>query len=111
MKSVNPTIGKLEHIIDLANEALKELKHPVLLKNINEKSRNPKRGPQFYICELIEEGFLRQGKSIETIRTKLEAEGQKYSQQDLGTPLRRLVQQKQLQRDKVGPKYVYTERK
>ena len=112
MTTSNDTIGKLKRIIDLANKVLKDLDYPVSSSSKKkERSSNPKKGPQFYIGELINEGFFKQGKSIELIRIKLQEEGQNYSQEDLGTPLRRLVQQKRLKREKIGSQYLYQERK
>ena len=110
MKSTQSTIGKLQRIIDLANEALKELKHPASSNQKHDRIINQKKGPQYFIGELIDDGFLKQGKSIELIRKKLQEEWHNYSQEELGTPLRRLVLQKRLKREKVGPQYLYQQR-
>jgi hypothetical protein len=68
---------------------------------------NSKKGPQFHISEMIDEGYFKKGRSIEDVRHKLMNEGYQYPQEDLGTPLRRLVQQKRLKREKVGSVFLY----
>jgi hypothetical protein len=54
------------------------------------------------ILGLRDEGFFDQPKSLAEIRENLAEAGFHYRLEDLGTPLKRLVQRKQLRRSKAG---------
>lgn len=69
--------------------------------------KRTQKGPNLYILEIKEDGFFDKKKTINDIQQKLEENGHIYPQTHLSTPLRRLVQKKELRRIKEDGNWVY----
>lgn len=88
----------------------KEKKQTTKRKTTSRKATGTKKtqkGPNLYILEIKEEGFFDKKKTINDIQQKLEENGHIYPQTHLSTPLKRLVQKKELRRMKEDGNWVY----
>jgi hypothetical protein len=74
------------------------------------KVKKGKKGPQGYIAELKAEDFFKAKRTINEVQTKLEENGHIYPLNELSTPLRRLVKDKELGRIKEKDGWVYFNR-
>ena len=74
------------------------------------KNRKVKKGPKGYIAELKSEGFFKAKRTINEVQAKLEENGHIYPLNELSTPLRKLVNDKELGRIKEKDKWVYFNR-
>jgi hypothetical protein len=66
------------------------------------KTRTAKGGTSTYIRELIEEAFFKKPKTISDVKVELENRGHHIPLTDLGTPLRRLCQSRELRRNRTA---------
>ena len=66
-----------------------------------------KAGPQTRIGQLIADDFFKEKRGIQSVLDELARRGFIYKQEDIGTPLRRLVQTKKLRRLDEKGKWVY----
>jgi hypothetical protein len=74
------------------------------------KPKKVKRGPKGYIAELRSEDFFKTKRTINEVQAKLEENGHIYPLNELSTPLRRLVKDKELGRIKEKDNWVYFNR-
>ncbi len=71
------------------------------------RSRKSNHGPKQYLMEIKDEGFFDKKRTLNDIQKKLEENGHILPQTHLGTPLRRLVKQKELRRIKEDGNWNY----
>lgn len=76
----------------------------------DKKTKKLKKGPQGYIAELKSDGFFKAKRTINEVQAKLEENGHIYPLNELSTPLRRLVKDKELGRIKEKDNWVYFNR-
>jgi hypothetical protein len=74
------------------------------------KIKKVKKGPKGYIAELKAEGFFKAKRTMNEVQAKLEEDGHIYPLNELSTPLRVLVKDKELGRIKEKDKWVYFNR-
>ena len=72
------------------------------------KGKNTTKGPMHHIRELVEEGFFSQPRGLSEIKLKLAENGHHYPLEGLSTPIKRLVQQKEIRRFKENGIWRYT---
>ena len=83
------------------------LKAPWRARPGRQPSARGRSGAMQHIRSLNEEGFFHERQTIASVQKKLEEIGHIYPQTHLSTPLRRLVQSKELRRLKEGKNWVY----
>ena len=69
------------------------------------------RGPRAYICEMKEDGFFTEPKTISEVKAELANRGHHVPLTSLSGPLQKLCQSKELRRQKAGDKkktFVYS---